>query len=167
MEPPAPGGVGRRWRGGSLHIARVASFLVRAAFNGLPLSRAVVAEPAPPVRPLSGGWFGLGAGAANTASLASGMMGLRLHPAPGPVYPYLDALVGVGWVRDGLPSRQNAAPGGHEVRDDANVALSFGLGVKLLLVAGGSLFADAHYDFYFVEDAPSPIVPVKLGYALR
>jgi hypothetical protein len=47
-----------------------------------------------------------------------------------------------------------------------NVAISFGLGMRFLPTKVGSLFADAHYDFYFAEGAPSPIVPVKLGFAL-
>jgi len=100
------------------------------------------------------------------ATLLSLMGGLRLGGS-GSFGPYLDALVGVGYLND--PA--NTAPvfmyapslGRHASGDHANIALSVGPGVAVRPPYGPALFADVHYDFYFVDGATTPAIPVRLG----
>ena len=49
---------------------------------------------------------------------------------------------------------------------ETNAALGFGSGIQVRLPAVGSLFADAHYDFFFLDRVPSPVIPVRVGLGL-
>jgi hypothetical protein len=160
-------GFDRAWgiaAGLELPVARVASFLARVDYNSIPNgSGEFVAFPAQILNSLLDGSSDSGP----KATLASVMMGLRLHSPARPIQGYADALVGVGhYSPPELAVMPAYAPAPPPPGKATNVALSFGLGVRLLSTRVGSLFADAHYDFYFAEGAPSPVVPIKLGFAL-
>ena len=148
-----------------LPIARVASFLARVDYNSVPSGPSVLTVSPAQI------WNSLLDGSSDSGpqmTLSSVMLGLRLHSPARPVQGYADALVGVGHY--GAPSSPGVAPAFAPVPpppgSSTNVALSFGLGMRVLPTKVGSLFADAHYDFYFADGAPRPIVPVKLGIAL-
>ena len=151
--------------GVGLPIAPNADFLVRADYHAVPNETGEVLYD----RRLDGtSLFGAWPEGVPRASLESVMLGLRLHPSEGRVRVYLDAQVGVGHGPDRKPSRtvypyyQTA----EEHRIEANVALGFGNGIQVRLPAVGSLFADAHYDFFFLEGVPSPVIPVRVGFGL-
>jgi hypothetical protein len=99
------------------------------------------------------------------ATVLSLMAGLRLGGV-GAIEPYLDALVGLGYVNDPAntapavpyPISTKRLPGDH-----ANIALSLGPGLAVRTPFGPGVFADVHYDFYFVQGAGTPVIPVRLG----
>jgi hypothetical protein len=92
------------------------------------------------------------------------MVGLRLHSPARSLRGYADALVGVGHY-DGQPVGSANATQASQA-SATHMALSFGLGLRLLPTRVGSLFADAHYDIYIAGGAPSQVIPIKLGFAL-
>jgi hypothetical protein len=112
-----------------------------------------------PWAPADLGESGAGSSDATLLSLAAGV---RLGGS-GRVSPYLDALVGIGYLNDPA-SRQDyygypTSPHG----DHTNVALSMGPGVAIRAPSLPGLFADVHYDFYSAKGASTPIIPVRIG----
>lgn len=150
--------------GAEFPVARVASVLARVDYNSVPNgSSGFGASPAQILNSLLDGSSDTGP----KATLSSVMLGLRLHSSARPIQGYADALVGVGHYSPPELNVMTAfAPAPPPPVKATNVALSFGLGVRVLPTRVGSLFADAHYDFYFAENAPRPVVPVKLGFAI-
>jgi hypothetical protein len=101
----------------------------------------------------------------NEATLLSLMAGLRLGGS-GSFEPYLDALVGVGYLNDPAntaPTLPYPIPSTHLSGDHANIALSLGPGITVRPPVGPAFFADVHYDFYFVEGASTPVIPLRFG----
>ena len=103
------------------------------------------------------------------ASLFSVATGLRLSGPTRPFQIYADALVGVGHLSMprgpiyASPAMGISSEPGH---DETNVMLSFGAGARFLSVAGYGLFSDVHYDFYYLEQANEPVIPIRFGIAL-
>ncbi|HYM81551.1 MAG TPA: hypothetical protein VEY91_09080, partial [Candidatus Limnocylindria bacterium] len=62
-----------------------------------------------------------------------------------------------------VPSREGNGGGTLETRDDTNLAMSVGGGLRWVPGGAGSLFLDAHYDFYFVPGFDTPVIPVRVG----
>jgi hypothetical protein len=91
--------------------------------------------------------------------------GLRLCGPTRPLQFYADALVGVGHlsVPDPPIYAYPAFVPSLPVHDETNVMLSFGGGARFLSVAGYGLFADVHYDYYYVEAANEPVIPIRIG----
>ena len=147
-----PGGVG-----GTLgiegRIASAGSWVLRLDGGVAPSTR-------------SGGWaepavIGFQRPSAVDATLLSLMAGIRLGGA-GRSRVYLDALAGIGFMND--PANTLSTFSSHpRSRDAANLAMSFGPGVELRIPRLPGVFADVHYDFYFVEGFDTPIVPVRIG----
>jgi len=140
------------------------AFLVRLEGNAVPSTLTTSWGPIAwaPASPLSLGESGRGS---KDATLLSVMAGLRLQ-SRSPVRPYLDALIGVGYMND--PANTEPVPiypGGPKgaSASHANVALSLGPGVEIQALAGVALFADVHYDFYYVKGATTPVIPVRVG----
>ena len=137
-------------------IAEAAAFVVRAEGAAVPSKPRTYS-----IIPLDLGETGPGA---SDATLLSLMAGLRLG-GNGRFSPYVDALVGLGYLNDpantavSLP--YGAAPGSSG--QHTNVALSFGPGVVIRAPSIPALFADVHYDFYSATGASTPIIPVRVG----
>jgi hypothetical protein len=149
--------------GVEIPVARNADLVLRGDYHAVPAEAGGgVAIPVDgPIHILSdfaplGSWPD---GAARVDRIAV-FSGLRLHPPRGAVRSYLDLLVGVGNIQDGTQDATVRTAGNH---DDTNVALSFGGGLVFPSPLPGSMFLDAHYDFYFVGRDVTPIIPVKLG----
>ena len=161
--------------GAEIPLARNADLVVRGDYHAVPADPADMAVPVwMPVHTMSefsafGNWP---QGAARVDRFAV-LSGIRIHPPQGAVRSYLDVLVGVGNVR------QNASPGimtiqpftGPSVtasppQDDTNIAMSFGAGLAFPSPLPGSMFLDAHYDFYYVGNRVTPIIPIRLGMRL-
>jgi hypothetical protein len=134
------------------------SFLVRAEGGAVPssandpfLGHADLGEAGP---------------SSSDATLLSLMGGLRLGGSGG-FRPYLDTLVGVGYMND--PANTTLAviypfsSGRRSSGNHANIALSVGPGVAIRPPYGPAWFADVHYDFFFVDGANTPAIPVRLG----
>ena len=144
-------------------IARAGSaFLVRLDGGALP-SRPVVFYAFPMD-------VGQGGPGARDATLIALLAGLRFK-TQGVVTPYLDALIGVGYMNDPF-GRANLYPSRNFVgvpatRNQANFASSIGPGVEVRAGRGFAVFADVHYDFYTVDDLISPVIPVRLGVVVR
>jgi hypothetical protein len=96
----------------------------------------------------------------HTAALMAGMAGLRLHPPTQTVQVYADALVGVGHLSNpkGAPIYEGSYSGQGK---ETNGAMSFGGGMRFV-TGRAALFADAHYDYYFL-DLGTPIIPIRMG----
>jgi hypothetical protein len=151
--------------GVELPVSKAAHWMFRADYQAVPFGETQVL-----FRGASSS-FALGDGGVSVphATLISLATGLRLSASSKPVQTYADALVGVGHLD---------APPGPEVltmfaptpmassRDETNVMLSFGGGVRFLSVHGYGLFADVHYDYYYVEGANTPVVPIRFGLSL-
>lgn len=139
-------------------IAPVADFIVRADFHHMPDEPAyAVAMPA---------MIGY-ARDAESATLMGVFGGLRMHGPDGPLRTHVDAMVGIGHVRDGsfVESRSGLNDGRLETRDDTNLALSFGCGLRTLS-AGADVFVEGRYDFYFANGDGVALVPIRFGVTL-
>lgn len=143
-------------------IARAGAFLVRLDGGALP-SRPVLFYAMPMD-------IGQGGPGARDATVLALLAGLRLK-TDGVVTPYLDVLMGVGYVNDPF-GRANFYPysnfvGVPATRNEANFASSIGPGVEVRTGRGFAVFADVHYDFYSVDAITSPLVPVRFGVVVR
>jgi hypothetical protein len=149
--------------------ARVADFLVRADVHVIP-----AVESSPffyfPVGIANGADpFGRWPEGAARSTLLGLFTGVRLHPAEQRSGVYLDLLAGLGharFTRDGNGISPIVWAGESDIRDDTNVALSLGSGVKLRALGRGTAFLDVHYEFYFVGDRKGAIIPIRLGYGV-
>jgi hypothetical protein len=140
--------------GVEIPIARYASFVAQGEYQVLPTTPEVSAMP------LSTNELGRPIDGATNASLSSAVVGLRVQPE-GTVRPYLDALVGVGHVQD--HSYGYNGPD-YQERDETNVLLSLGSGVRWSPPASvGSLFLDAHLQFYYVQGIDQAVAPIRMG----
>lgn len=142
-------------------IAPVASFIARADYHHLPDEpTSFYAIPFSPAEIGNGGNV-------ESATVYGAFGGLRLHGPEGrPVQTHIDALVGIGHVRDGSPvDWRSGASGRLEVRDDTNLALSFGGGVRTLM-AGADVFLEGRYDFYFANGDGVALIPIRVGLTL-
>ena len=133
------------------------SFLLRAEAGAVPStpgqSRYYYAQ---------GSDLGLSGPRSRDAAVANLMAGLRLGGA-GNSGPYLDALVGVGYLNDPTNPEYTFRSGSGTSGSHANIALSVGPGVAVHPPYGPAWFAEIHYDFYFVDDASTPMIPVRFG----
>jgi len=140
--------------GVEIPIARYARFVAQGEYQVLP--------SAPEIRamPLGASDLGRPIDGATNASLSSAVVGFRLQPE-GTVRPYLDALVGVGRLKD--HSYGYNGPD-YQERNETNVLLSFGSGVRWSPPASvGSLFLDAHLQFYYVQGIDQAVAPIRMG----
>jgi hypothetical protein len=156
--------------GVELPVASSANVLIRADYHSVPEQGGDGGIIVPWA---STSWFGNWPGGARPMKAMSVLVGLRLHAPPGRVRTYVDALVGVGHARVDEPdlSVWAAAPGimppmAKTTWHETNVALSFGAGMKVRSPGPGSLFLDAHFDFYFLRDLEGAVVPIRLGYGV-
>jgi len=126
--------------------------IVRADYHRLPADATSISIP----------WVNeIGYSQSNhTAALMAGMTGLRLHPPTQTVQVYADALVGVGHLSNpkGAPIYEGSYSGQGK---ETNGAMSFGGGMRFV-TGRAALFADAHYDYYFL-DLGTPIIPIRMG----
>jgi len=148
--------------GGSIGLERrlsaAGAFLVRVDGAAVPSSLPTLSFYAVPFSGLNLGESGP---TSVNATLLSIMAGLRLGGI-GRLAPYLDALVGLGYLNDPANTREPAYVYDH-VSSATNVALSFGPGIAVRAASLPTLFADVHYDFYFSRGADTPVIPVRVG----
>jgi hypothetical protein len=143
-------------------IARPAEWLVEASFARIPASIGSYLSGTSTIGDLSRP-FRFSGPAAQITTLA---FGLRLHGPHSRVQNYAEALVGVANVHT-PPDAQALPPGGmHAVRDESNVMLGIGTGLRMLPFASAGIFADVHYQF-FLSNAGAPVIPFRIGLVSR
>jgi hypothetical protein len=150
-------------------VTPYADVLVRADYHGVPDQERGSVTLLYDENATSSSLFGPWPSGVSPGWLGSVMTGVRLHGAPSRFQTYLDALVGVGHASLTDPASVVVPVylgGRPQVRDDTNVALSFGSGMRIAGVGPGSISLDAHLEFYFVPMLQGAIVPVRLGYGI-
>ena len=153
----------------ALPVSPYADVLTRVDYHGVPDQVRGSATFLSAENPAGASLFGPWPSGVSPGWLGSVMAGVRLHGTPSRFQTYLDALVGVGHASLTNPA-SIVVPvdlgGRPQVRDDTNVALSFGSGLRIAGVGPGSISLDAHLEFYFVPMLQGAVVPIRLGYAI-
>ncbi len=142
-------------------LAEAGALVVRA--EGASVPSTARAGAGYQIFPLSTSDLGESGPRSSDATLLSLMAGLRLG-GRGRLSPYLDALVGVGYVND---PADRLTPLGTPTREHTNLALGIGPGIAIRAPFLPELFADVHYDFYSSRGASTPIIPVRVGLMTR